>query len=72
MIIVSTIVIVSGTLLYCDLMYEVDILNKIISYILWTICYIVLTTGILSSLFTNQIAKLLIEKQVDTSSDLSE
>ena len=72
LIMISTIVIVSSTLLYCDLMYEVDMIDKIISYILRTICYIVLTTGILSSLFTNQIAKLVIEKQIDTSSDLSE
>ena len=65
LIMISTIVIVSSTLLYCDLMYEVDMIDKIISYILRTIYYIVLTTGILSSLFTSQVSKLLIDKNIN-------
>ena len=60
LIIISSFVIVSSILLFCDITYEVNMLDKILSYILRTICSIVLTTGILSSLFINQIAKIVI------------
>ena len=59
---ISTIVIVSSTLLFWDITYEVDMIDKIISYILMTIYYIVLSTGILSSLFINPLTKIVIGK----------
>ena len=43
-------------------MYEVDMIDKIISYILRIIYYIVLTTGILSSLLINPLVKIVIDK----------
>ena len=64
-IVILFIILCLSILLFYDLKYEIELINNILSFIFSTIYFSFFGIGIMSSLFTNQISKILTDKNIN-------